>query len=148
MLKLRILCAIACALSIAFTACTSKKDGAHDATGGDAEWKPMDDFHMIMAESFHPFRDSADLAPAIANAESMAAAAEKWLNSPIPEKVNNDEVKAKLQELNDQAVSFVTISKGSDQNAIGESLTHMHDLFHSLQEEWYSDHGEEGHEQH
>ena len=146
MVTLRSLCAIACALSIVFSACTSKKDGANEASA-DGEWKPMDDFHMIMAESFHPFRDSADLGPAIANAESMAAAAEKWLNSPIPEKVNNDEVKAKLEELNDQAVSFVTISKAGDQNAIGESLTNMHDLFHSLQEEWYGDH-EEGHEQH
>ena len=146
MVTLRTLCVIACALSIVFSSCTSKKDSDNN-TSGDGEWKPMDDFHTIMAESFHPFRDSADLGPAIANAESMAAAAEKWLNSPIPEKVNNDEVKTKLQELNDQAVSFVTISKGGDQNAIGESLTNMHDLFHSLQEEWYEDHGE-GHEQH
>ena len=141
MVTIRTLCAIACALLIV-QSCTSKKNGDHSTTAADAEWKPMDDFHMIMAESFHPFRDSADLQPAIANAQSMAAAAEKWLNSPIPEKVNNDEVKTKLKELNNQAISFVTISKGEDQKAIGESLTAIHDLFHSLQEEWYGGHDE------
>jgi hypothetical protein len=107
----------------------------------------MDEFHMIMAESFHPFRDSADLAPARANADSLVAAAERWLNSPLPEKVNNDGVKEKLQHLKEEADAFAIISKTDDQKAIGESLTKLHDLFHGLQEEWYGGHDEE-HEHH
>ena len=107
------------------------------------EWKPMDDFHMIMAESYHPFRDSADLGPAKANADALVVAAETWLNAPIPEKVNNDDVKGKLQELKDEADAFATLSKNDDNEAIGASLTKLHDLFHGLQEEWYG-----GHEEH
>ena len=107
----------------------------------------MDDFHMIMAESFHPFRDSADLGPAKANADAMVVAAETWLNAPIPEKVNNDEIKGKLQELKDETVAFAMISKTNDDAATGVSLTKLHDLFHGLQEEWYGGH-EEHHEHH
>jgi hypothetical protein len=143
MIKLNILCSIACALAIALSACTSKKHGDHEIAADTDEWKPMDDFHMIMAESFHPFRDSADLGPAKANADAMMGAAETWLNAPIPEKVNNDEIKARLQELRNEAATFATISKTDDNEAIGESLTKLHDLFHGLQEEWYG-----GHEEH
>ena len=107
----------------------------------------MDDFHMIMAESFHPFRDSTDLGPAKANAEALVEAAETWLNAPIPEKVNNDEIKGKLQALKDEAVAFAMVSKTNDDAAIGQSLTKLHDLFHGLQEEWYGGH-EEHHEHH
>jgi len=147
MVKLRTLCSIVCILSIVVSACTSKKHGDHETSVASDEWKPMDEFHMIMAESFHPFRDSADLGPAKANAEAMVESAEKWLNAPLPEKVNNDETKAKLQELKDEAVAFATVSKTDDDNAIGKSLTKLHDLFHSLQEEWYGGH-EESHEHH
>ena len=147
MVKLRTLCAISCILSILLSACTSKTHGDHETSVASDEWKPMDDFHMIMAESFHPFRDSADLGPAKANAEAMIEAAEKWLDAPIPEKVNNDETKAKLLELKNEAIAFGTVSKTTDENAIGESLTKLHDLFHGLQEEWYGGH-EESHEHH
>ena len=146
MVTLRTLGAIACALSIVVSACTSKQGGDNE-TSEDGEWKPMDDFHMIMAESFHPFRDSADLGPAKANADAMVVAAETWLNAPIPEKVNNDEIKGKLQELKDEAVAFAMISKTNDDAATGVSLTKLHDLFHGLQEEWYGGH-EEHHEHH
>ena len=87
------------------------------------------------------------LAAGMAALYAMVDAAEKWLNAPIPEKVNNDETKARLQELRDEAVSFATVSKTEDENAMGQSLTKLHDLFHGLQEEWYGGH-EESHEHH
>ena len=45
-------------------ACSEKKSSSPD------EWPGMDTFHMIMAESYHPLKDSANLAPAKANAKS------------------------------------------------------------------------------
>ena len=147
MLKSHTPLVILCCAALVISACSSKKGDDHETSSSSEEWKPMDDFHMIMAESFHPFRDSADLGPAKANAESMAAAAQTWLNAPIPEKVNNDEIKAKLQQLKEEADAFATISKTDDPDAIGQSLTKLHDLFHGLQEEWYGGHEEE-HEHH
>ena len=148
MVKLYTLCVITCAVSLAITACTSKKEGTNDTTASEDEWKPMDEFHEVIAVSFHQFRDSADLGPAKANAEALVAAAQKWLDAPVPEKVNDDETKAKLQQLKDEAVAFATISKTDDENAIGESLTKLHDTFHSIQEEFYGGGHEDHHEHH
>ncbi|MBL7852561.1 MAG: hypothetical protein JNN04_16770, partial [Cyclobacteriaceae bacterium] len=73
-------------------ACGGKKETSTEATGDDMTWAGMDAYHMVMAESYHPLRDSSNLAPAKANAESLAAEAEKWASAPLPERVNNDEM--------------------------------------------------------
>jgi len=147
MVKQHVLYFIAFALAIVITSCTIKKENQHETEDvATDEWPQMDEFHMIMAESFHPFRDSADIGPAKANADSLVVAADKWLNSPIPEKVNNEEVKEMLQNLKSEAESFAILSKTDDPKAIGESLTKLHDHFHQLQEVWYG--GGEHHEQH
>lgn len=130
-------------------ACSEKKDALSAAVNND-EWPEMDEFHMIMAESFHPYQDSSNLDPAKANASEMAKIAEKWTTAALPEKVNTDEVKAKLEQLKNEAATFAQTVQSGDTTKIGESLTSMHDLFHTLQEAWYAE-GEEsenGHEHH
>jgi len=130
-------------------ACSEKKDTATTAVDND-EWPAMDEFHMIMAESFHPYQDSSNLEPAKANAAEMARIAEKWTTEPLPEKVNTDEVKTSLEQLKTDAAAFAQTVQSGDTTKIGESLTNLHDLFHTLQEAWYAkdEEGEEGHEQH
>jgi hypothetical protein len=133
-------------------ACSGKKGGTenteaghedHQAAAGD-EWKEMDDFHMVMAESFHPYKDSSNLEPAKQNAAAMVASAEKWASAPLPEKFkDDDEIKYKLDQLKADASSFSELVKSGDEKAIGESLTKLHDLFHTIMESWY---GGEGHE--
>jgi len=134
-----------------FIACGTKKETeatetTTDSTSADtAEWKAMDDFHMIMAESFHPFKDSANLAPAKAKAAEMATAAEQWVAAPLPEKVNNENVKTKLAALKTKTAAFVETSKSTDDKVVGDALTELHDMFHELQEAWYAGHGEHHH---
>ena len=56
-------------IAIVVLACNSKKQDTNDGqeiSGGT--WKEMDDFHTIMAASFHPFKDSSNLEPAKQNA--------------------------------------------------------------------------------
>ena len=102
---------IACAMAITISACTTKPEHQHETEVASAdEWPQMDEFHMIMAESFHPFRDSADISPAKANADSMVALADKWLNGPIPSKVDNEEVKEMLQNLKTEANKITNIA--------------------------------------
>lgn len=127
-------------------ACGGKK---HEAAANNDEWPEMDEFHMIMAESFHPYKDSAYLEPAKANAAEMAKVAEKWANAPLPEKVDNDETKTNLTKLKNDADAFVQVAQSGDSVKIGESLTALHDHFHKLQEAWYGGHKEgEGHDKH
>lgn len=122
---------------------TATETPATEAVSND-EWPTMDEFHMVMAESFHPFKDSANLEPAKANAAEMARVAEKWAAAGLPEKVNTEEVKAKLEKLKTETAAFVTTVQGTDTAAIGTALTNLHDLFHELQEAWYG--AGEGHE--
>lgn len=137
-------------------ACTPKQEQAETetevaATEEDAEWPLMDEFHMVMAESFHPFKDSANIDPAIANAAEMASLAETWAGAELPAKVNNDQVKADLQTLKTETAAFAEVVKGGDVAAIGASLTNLHDIFHRLQDAWYKgaeggdDHGDHKH---
>ena len=131
-------------------ACSGKKDVSNETVSTEEvsndEWPGMDEFHMVMAESFHPFKDSVNLEPAKANAAEMARVAEKWALAALPEKVNNDETKANLEKLKNETAAFVTTVQGTDAIAIGTALTNLHDLFHKLQEAWYGAGEEHSHE--
>lgn len=115
-------------------ACGSKK---HEAESNKAAWPEMDEFHTIMAASFHPFKDSANLVPAKTNAAEMAKLAEKWASTQLPEKVDTDETKAKLTQLTRDANAFIQIAQAGDSVKVGEALTELHNQFHTLQEAWY-----------
>jgi len=122
--------------------CTSKKenhDEQHSSSASHEEWKEMDAFHMMMAEAFHPFKDSSNLEPARVYADSLVSAAEQWADAPLPEKFKgDDEIKFKLNQLKVDASTFASVSKKGDDKSTGQSLTKLHDLFHEIQESWYS----------
>jgi hypothetical protein len=126
-------------------ACSDKKN---DKVANNDAWPEMDEFHSIMADSFHPYKDSANLEPAKANAVEMAKVAEKWASAPLPEKVDNDEIKSNLAQLKNDANTFVQTAQSGDSVKIGESLTSLHDQFHKLQESWYGGHKKEDHKEH
>jgi hypothetical protein len=123
---------------VLFAKCGSKKE---DTT---TEWKEMDEFHMVMAETFHPFKDSADLAPVKSKASELVAAADKWSIAPLPEKVDNDDMKSLIQQLKSEAEALEDVVQTGNDTEIGEQLTKLHDLFHKIQEGWY----DEGHHEH
>ncbi len=100
-------------------------------------WEEMDDFHLVMAETFHPFKDSANLEPVKMRAAELAVAANKWVDAPLPEKVDNDQVKASLEKLKVQAANLAQSVKTADDNVISDQLTDLHDTFHELQDMWY-----------
>lgn len=123
-------------------ACSGKKneEGEHHQRSEVAgeEWNEMDDFHMVMAEAFHPYKDSANLEPAKAYADSLVATANRWSQAALPEKFSeDDEIKFKLNQLKVDAATFAEVAKTGNDKAIGESLTKLHDLFHEIQEAWY-----------
>ena len=127
-------------------ACSSKQS---EADSEMKEWAEMDSFHMIMAESFHPYKDSANLAPAREMAKEMADEAGQWAAAQLPEKVSNDEMKAKLQKLADGSQTFLKLTiENAPDSVLGKSLTDLHNVFHEIQEGWYSDKKEEKHEHH
>ena len=125
-------------------ACSPKKEDT--ATSESKEWKQMDDFHMIMAETFHPYKDSADLGPVKTKVNELASSAETWAASDLPSKVDNDEMKSKLQELKAETAALKDMVATGNDDTIGAQLTRVHDLFHGIQEAWYGGGDEHGHE--
>jgi hypothetical protein len=128
-------------------ACATKKDESQEAEATEQkDWKEMDDYHMIMAEAFHPYKDSANLEPAKRMAGELSTSANTWASAALPKKVDNDETKSKLEELKNESSAFVQTVAAGDDKAIADHLTKLHDIFHVLQETWYGGHGAEGHQ--
>jgi hypothetical protein len=120
------------------------KSGKHEDE--QIEWKEMDDFHMVMADVYHPLKDSGNLEPIKSRAAELAASASTWADSKLPEKVDNEETKGLLLKLKEGAQALEDqINSGATDNEIQTQLTSLHDLFHSIQEKWYGGGGDEGH---
>ena len=119
----------------------TKHEGEH--TADDNTWAEMDSYHMIMAESYHPLKDSANLAPARENAEALAVEAEKWASAKLPDRVNNDEMTTRLQNLKSSSRAFADkVKSGATDEELSSALTALHDEFHHIMEAWAGGHGE------
>ncbi|HEX5172144.1 MAG TPA: hypothetical protein VFW11_23370 [Cyclobacteriaceae bacterium] len=119
-------------------ACSRKNETPkNEQSLGSDEWADMDSFHMIMAESFHPFSDSGNLQPAKEHAAAMEELAAHWASASLPDKVNNDDMKSRLNELKISTANFNTLVADSDDKVLGDSLTKIHDLFHHIMESWH-----------
>lgn len=110
---------IAFIVSVVLLACTGKKEAV--ATEEPQEWKGMDEFHMIMAESFHPFRDSANVAPARQYARELDSLADVWIANELPAKVDNPQVKDLLVNLVNETGHLVTLAETGTEEEISKS---------------------------
>lgn len=123
---------------VTFYSCSPKeKTISNDDQSEENEWAEMDSFHMIMAEAFHPYTDSANLEPVKHLAEEIAQEAEKWASAALPEKVKNDDMKARLNQLKaDTRALSEMIKGGALDEEIGTSLQALHDSFHIIMVAW------------
>jgi hypothetical protein len=117
------------------TSASTEPETSENATSED--WNMMDEFHIVMAEAFHPYKDSANLQPAKELAVDMAEVAEKWATAPLPAQVDNDAVKSKIDQLNSGTKEFQQIVQSGTDEEIGSKLNDLHDLFHEVQDAWY-----------
>lgn len=123
-------------LILGICSCQGNKPTEGSASSG--EWQQLDDFHFVMAESFHPFADSGNLAPARRYAGEMATRAKEWANEPLPEKVDNDEMLSLLARLRDETAEFESVASAESDSVAGRKLESIHNVFHEIQELWYT----------
>ncbi|GHM98686.1 hypothetical protein WSM22_01760 [Cytophagales bacterium WSM2-2] len=99
-----------------------------------------------MAASFHPL-DSGNVAPVKKLASQMADEAASWAAATLPEKVNNDEMKGKLEKLKTDTRALADeIAKGATDESIKQKLTELHEQFHKIMEGWEGHGHDEGEE--
>lgn len=108
-----------------------------------SNWKELDSFHALMAEAFHPLKDSGDTRPATRMMDQLATEAEKWAAAPLPEKVNTPEMKERLNKLKtDLRKLSDDINDGAPEDQIGTTFFDIHDEFHKIMEAWNGGHHE------
>lgn len=123
-------------------ACGSKSTETED----DVEWKAMDDFHTIMADVYHPLKDSNDLVPIKGGSGKLSAEATKWRQSGLPDKVNDKETEELIAKLEDGCQELDDLVKANAADSvIAAKLTETHDQFHAIMEKWHKSGSEEGH---
>ena len=111
-------------------ACSGK-----EKKSASAEWKELESFHKVMADVFHPLKDSGNLAPAKQLASQLASEAERLATSTLPEKINNDEMKSDLEKLKTDSRSLAEeIAKGASDQIVKEKLNALHEQFHKIME--------------
>ena len=135
-------------LAVLSLSCSRKSEQASPNSPDPNAWPEMESFHMVMAEAYHPYKDTMNLEPVKGLAENLAKESEKWSAAPLPEKMKTQEVKAKLEKLKIDSRNLADlVKKGATDEQIGNSLSALHERFHTISEVWNGSNAEK-HEKH
>jgi hypothetical protein len=95
-------------------------------------WPEMKTFHTILAETFHP-AEEGDLQPIKTRSHELFANAKLINASPIPEAVDNDQMRGTLLRLQKETDKLNAIVVRQEQsNTIMKQLNIVHDTFHEI----------------
>ncbi len=96
-------------------------------------WQALKDFHMVMAQTFHP-AEEGNFKPIRERSGEMLSQAKLLLNSKIPTSFQSPEIKKALTDLVDGSMKLdKLVSKKAKDVKLMESLTKLHDTFHVIQ---------------
>ncbi len=97
-------------------------------------WRELDDFHTVMAETYHPLEDG-DFKPIRQRANELAARAKDWAASPVPENyATKPEFKAVMDSLVKESQALAEmIAKNASDKEVKTVLTALHDRFHQVE---------------
>ncbi len=125
------------AIGLLIFSCEPKTHDSESTSTTD-DWPQIDAFHITMAEAFHPLKDSGNVEPANRLITILADEADEWARAPLPEKVNNDEMKARLQKLKTDLRALANeVNKGAPVDLVGTTLYSIDEQFHEIMEVWH-----------
>lgn len=98
-----------------------------------ADWKEKNDFHKIMAQTFHPAEDG-NFQPIRDRIDEMVTKAEAWQKSPVPLEIRDvKKMKKNLGKLVKLTKKLQNnIKAGAPDQAVLKQLTALHDVFHTI----------------
>lgn len=105
------------------------------AMAHDIEWKELDAFHAVMAETFHP-AEEGNLQPVRDNASDLVTKAKAWQASAVPEGYDKQKTIKTLKTLVakcKEIKSAVKVKKNDKE--LTRLITEAHDVFHRIVEE-------------
>jgi hypothetical protein len=119
----------------------AKADKAHKAKmdhGSDhaiSGWKELDDYHMLMMQTWHPIKDKHDVGPARAKARHMVVAAKLLAKSTGPKGCDNPGLRNAAEQLVGETEAVATlVDRKANDDAISARMKTLHDKFEVLEE--------------
>lgn len=97
-------------------------------------WKELDDYHSVMAQTFHP-SEEGNLQPIKKRSGELAAKAKALKKSAIPAAYQKEGVKKSLDLLAKESKALDKMVRKKKPDAdITKSLAALHDRFHEVME--------------
>lgn len=113
---------------------TTQETSSTDQAAIETEWdKLKEDYHMVMAETFHP-AEEGDLEPINTKYQELAKKAQIWAQAALPAKYDTTNLAENLQILAKASkdIGYVIEAESSDEE-ITAALFKLHDQFHLIQ---------------
>lgn len=96
-------------------------------------WQALKDFHMVMAQTFHPLEEG-NYKPIRERSGEMLLKAKLLSNSKVPASFQSAEITKALKDLVEGSAKLdKLVNKKAKDMKIKESLTKLHDTFHVVQ---------------
>jgi superoxide dismutase len=96
-------------------------------------WQALKEFHLVMAQTFHPMEEG-NYAPIRSRSGEMVAKAQLLGESKIPGSFQSDAIVKAIHDLHTGAIALdKLIQKKAKDDKIKDSLTKLHDTFHLIQ---------------
>ncbi len=125
--------AVFCAVVSLLASCASKGTKENSTQ----EWKEMDAFEITIEKAFKPLKDSSTVDAATRMMAQVADEAEKLAASTLPDKMNNEEIKKKLEKLKTDSRALANeIATGTEDDVIGTDFYKIHDLYQAIYNAW------------
>lgn len=98
-----------------------------------AVWKEKDEFHKVMAQTFHPMEEG-NLDPIRKRSQELFEKAVAWQNSKGPSELDNEKVRESLTKLVRQTrdLNASILNNKATEASIKADLTAAHDTFHDI----------------
>lgn len=110
-----------------------KMDMGKEAHGASA-WKELDAYHMLVMATWHPAKESGDMAPTRAKANDLVAAAHVVAKSTAPKGCDSPALKAAAKGLPAETQKVADlVTKNAADAALKAALRTLHDKFEVLE---------------
>ncbi len=97
-----------------------------------ADWKEKNDFHVVMAQTFHP-SEKGNYEPIRTRIGEMYDKAIAWANSTPPKEFDSPQLKSTLKELVGQIMSLKgMITNKATNDELKPKLEALHETFHKI----------------
>ena len=110
-----------------------------------AQWPEKNEFHKVMAQTFHP-SEEGNYEPIRSRIGEMHEKAVAWMNSTPPKDYDKPEIKSTMKEMLGQIVALQgMIEKKATNEELKPKMEELHETFHKIVGLCAKDDNHEGH---